>query len=74
MPQEALKGRKRKSFLNCGNRKGVTQHVGTNRTADPGALGNALDDALDGALSHAKPLVEREVRLDQRSYPPLTPA
>ncbi len=66
MSEEPLQRRQRNISLYGGDGEGMPQDVRAHRTADVGAVRNALDDALYGAVAHPERIVQRKVPLDER--------
>jgi hypothetical protein len=64
-----LQGGEGDTFLHSGNSKGMSEHVRGYRTVDAGFVGNAFEDALNGAWRHANGVMDGKVSIDQWAYP-----
>jgi len=53
------------------NSEGVSQHVRGYRAVDAGFVGNAFEDALNGAGRHADGVMDSKVSVNERAYPDL---
>ncbi len=69
MSEEPLQRRQGDISLYGGDGESMPQDMWTHRTADVGAVRNALDDALYGAVAHLERIVQRKMSLDKGLHP-----